>query len=195
MMSSAFFKKLHIDFFCFYDIIKQKESIMENKFKDEIIVDLDNVFVVTTIDDEYNIAVVSPKKPRKAYYVCSGTITNNVVTKEDEEEELDKIDYGDDDGYGAYADYALAKTRIDDYKVDTLIDFISKDYRFDYNFAEKCSIVEKLIGNQHRISIQQLKNFEKLFNDENFKTKEEIEYERREKQKQEDDKILDELFR
>ena len=169
---------------------------MENKFKDEIIVDLDNVFVVPIVVGqvhkdgdqkskdviEYNIAIMSPNKPRKAYYVCKETITTNVV---------DIKDYSDED-YDEVMWYL--RTKIDDHNVESLIDFVSQDW-FDYNFAEKCSIVEKLIGNQHRMSIKQLKNFEKLFNDRNFKTKEEIEYERREKQKQEDDKILDEMFK
>ena len=179
---------------------------MANKFNDETLINLDYIYVVRTIvgeetfidDDgdevgfdilEYNIAVVSPKKPRKAYYVCNETITTNAVTKEDEQEELDKIDYGDDVD-GAYYDYVLAKTRIDGYEAKTLREFISSHWFID-NLIAKSNIVKKIIGNREKVSIKELKSFEKLFNDKNFRTEEQ----KKEEQKQKDDKCLDEMFR
>ena len=183
---------------------------MANKFNDETLINLDNIYVVLTkvgeetfIDDEgdrdyidileYNIAIVSPKKPRKAYYVCNETITTNAVTKEDEQEELDKIDYGDDVD-GAYYDYVLAKTKIDGYEAKTLTEFISSHWFID-NLIAKSNIVKKLIGNREKVSLKELKSFEKLFNNKNFKTQKQIEEEKREEQKQKDDECLDEMFR
>lgn len=183
---------------------------MANKFNDETLINLDYIYVVLTkvgketfIDDEgdrdyidileYNIAIVSPKKPRKAYYVCNQTVTTNAVTKEDEQEELDKIDYGDDVD-GAYYDYVLAKTRIDGYEAKTLREFISSHWFID-NLIAKSNIVKKLIGNREKVSLKELKSFEKLFNDKNFRTEEQKKEEQKQEQKQKDDECLDEMFR
>lgn len=181
---------------------------MANKFNDETLVNLDNVYVVLTKvgeepvidrdgDEEmmdilqYNIAIVSSNKPRKAYYVSNNTITTNAVTKEDEEEELAKNDYSyDANGWNGYYDYALAKTRIDNYEAKTLEEFISGFWFID-NLIIKNNIVKKLIGDKNKVSIKQLKDFEKIFNDKSYITQKQKD----DKQKQKDDEILDGMFR
>ena len=183
---------------------------MANKFNDETLINLDYIYVVlkkvgeeTFIDDdgdeeeidilEYNIAVVSPKKPRKAYYVSNQTVTTNVSTKEDEQEKLDKIDYGDD--YEAYyCDLVLTKGKIDNYEAQTLCEFMSSYWLRD-NLNAKNLVVYKLIGNREKVSIKELKSFEKLFNDKNFRSEKQKEEEKIQKQKQKNDKALDDLFR
>lgn len=171
---------------------------MKNSFNEELLVDLKHVYVVFTKaneNTEYKIAIVSPKKPRKAYYVSSKKITTNANTKTDVAEEFARII----SSAGSSVLPSEKKGKIDNYEAQTFKDFISNKFSSDGWYEDRInmkSIAVKIkIKNRDRVSIKELISFEEIFNDKNFKTEEEKKRERILKQKEKEDEELDMLFR
>ena len=155
---------------------------MENLQKDESLISLKQVYVVlkkvgtkTIVEDngcledidifQYNIAIVSDKKPRKAYYIGNQTVTENASTVEDE---LSKIKFRHYDFVENNYQIDFTSAKIDNYEAMTLQEFVN-EYWFIDNLNLKNKFVKSFINNKTKVSIKQLYTFEKIFNDKNFK--------------------------
>ena len=150
------------------------------KIKDDVLVDLTNVYIVFDVKCnrktqnpifKYKIAILNTKKERVAYYITSKKITRDVRTKQDALEEL--LSYEDYNLNDLDEDMKDLEDRIDGKITFSFNEFLNEDWIRD-NLAIKNMIVKKQIGDRKKVSISLLKSFEKMYNAQTDKIKEDI---------------------